>query len=293
MADTKAWVGWGLLHETLFDIGGTPLSIFTILAAIIIVVCAYATSWVLRRALLRALARRGIEDGVGVRGSLRALHYLLLLIGVGVALNTAGIKLSALFAAGAALAVGIGFGLQNFVQNLAAGVTLMAERSIRPGDILEVEGNMVQVKEMRLRSTVAVTRDGEWMILPNALLVQSKITNLTMRKDQNYRLRVQVGVTYSSELAQVRDVLQKVGESMPWRLENSAVAVLLRDFGSSSVDYEVAVWTEQPWEAKVLRSDLREAIWAAFKKYDIVIAFPQMDVHFDPPVTAGFSRRAI
>ena len=292
MEAMKHWSTWGFLDDRLFDIGGTPVTLFTLLASASVIAIAIATSWLVRRALQRGLASRGFEDSLGVRGSLRGLHYLLLLIGFGIALNTAGIKLSALFTAGAALAVGIGFGLQNVVKNMAAGVALMVERSVRPGDILEVEGTIVQVKVMRLRSTVATTRDSEWVILPNSALVESKITNLTMAQDRTYRLRVPVGVTYGSDLALVRRVLQEVGDSMPWRIPKLPAVVFLEDFGNSSVDYELAVWSAQPWESRVLRSEMREAIWPAFKKHDITIAFPQVDVHFDPPVAAGLSRHA-
>jgi small-conductance mechanosensitive channel len=286
------WHSWEILHQKLFNIGETPVSLFTLAAAVSIIAAAYATSRLTRRALQRGLKRRGVESSAGVKGSLQALHYSILIIGIGVALSTAGIQLSALFAAGAGLAVGIGFGLQNFVQNVAAGVTLIVERSVRAGDILEVEGTIVQVKEMRLRSTVATTRDSEWVILPNASLVQARITNLTMRKDENYRLRVAVGVSYGSDLALVRRVLKQVGESMPWRIADSPVVVFLEEFGSSSVNYELAVWCTEPWEARVLRSELREAVWAAFKENHITIAFPQVDVHFDPAVTDAIGRRA-
>jgi potassium efflux system protein len=282
---------WWFLHDKLFSVGETPVSLSTLTVTIAVIALAFATSWLLRRALQRGLARRGMENSVGLRASLQALHYFLLLTGFGIALSTAGIKLSALFAAGAGLAVGIGLGLQNSVQNLAAGVVLIVERSVRPGDILEVDGTIVQVKEMRLRSTVAVTRDSEWVILPNTSLVQAKITNLTMRNDHRFRLRVTVGVTYGSDLVVVRRVLRAVGESMPWRVPDLPVAVFLEDFGSSSVDYLLTVWCDQPWEARVLRSELREAIWTAFKENGITIAFPQVDVHFDPPVTTGLSRR--
>ena len=288
----KDWFTLGALHGKLFEIGGTPVTLFTLFASATVIAISYAASWLIRRALHRGLARGGFEGSLGVRASLRALHYAVLLIGLGIALSTAGIKLSALFTAGAALAVGIGFGLQNFVQNVAAGVALMLERSVRPGDILEVEGTIVQVKEMRLRSTVAITRDNEWVILPNSLLVQSQITNLTMGRDRTYRLRVVVGVTYASDLKLVRRVLQQVGDSMPWRIPDKPAVVFLNAFGNSSVDYELAVWTAKPWESRVLRSEMREAIWDAFKQHEIVIAFPQVDVHFDPPVTASLGRFA-
>jgi small-conductance mechanosensitive channel len=199
------------------------------------------------------------------------------------ALQTAGVRLGALFAAGAVFAVGLGFAMQNLAQNFVSGVILLLERSIKPGDILEVEGQVVRVRETGIRSTLVRTRDEEEMIVPNATLVQATVKNYTLR-DALYRLRVVVGVTYGADLALVRKTLEKVGDRLEWSVQGHPCQILLLEFGNSSVDFEVAVWTEDPWLARVNGSRLREAIWWAFKEQGITIAFPQVDVHFDPPV---------
>jgi small-conductance mechanosensitive channel len=191
--------------------------------------------------------------------------------------------MNALFAAGAVFAVAIGFAMQNVVQNFVSGVILLTERSIKPGDILEVEGIVVKVVDMGIRTTVVRTWREEELIVPNSILSQSIVKNFTLR-DQQYRLGAVVGVTYGSDMRKVLQVLQDTAEAMPWRLPEPAPRVLLQDFGSSSVDFGVYLCVDNPWLQRVYLSDLRQGIWFAFKDAGITIAFPQLDVHFDPPI---------
>ena len=107
--------------------------------------------------------------------------------------------------------------------------------------------------------------------------------NYTLR-DSFYRLRCNVGVVYSSDIALVRKTLEEVAASMTWRAPDKQPVILLSEFGSSSVDWEVSVWIDDPWSLRRRKSDLHEAIWWELKQAEVVIAFPQLDVHFDPPV---------
>lgn len=274
----------GVLSMTLTTIGDTPLTIATLITMLLVMVATFVTSWLLRVALKRALERRGVElEQGGMTAVGRLMHYVIVLIGVGVALQTAGIKLGALFAAGAVFAVGIGFAMQNIAQNFVSGVILLVERTIKPGDVVEVQDTLVRVVEMGIRSTLVRSRDEEDIIVPNSALVQSTVKNYTLT-DQLFRLRVGVGVTYDSDMALVRRTLGGVAEKLQWREREREPVVLMTDFGSSSVDFELSVWIRDAWRREALRSQAREAIWWAFKEQGIVIAFPQVDVHFDAPV---------
>jgi len=168
-------------------------------------------------------------------------------------------------------------------QNLVAGFTLLVERTIRAGDVLEVDGRMVLVERMGIRATVARTRNEEQIIIPNANLVQNTVKNLTM-SDRNYLLRATVGVVYGADMRQVRAVLEEVVQSLAWRDTEQKHRILMSEFGDSSVNFDVLVPMTDPWLARQRTSDLNEAIWWALKDADITIAFPQLDVHFDPPV---------
>jgi small-conductance mechanosensitive channel len=278
-----------VLRFPLFEVSGTEISVATVLLVGVIVIVAWWMSHVLQRAVLRTFRSRGVTDVGTTQVTTRLLHYAIMAIGLMVALDTIGIPIGALFAAGAIFAIGLGFAMQNIAQNFVSGVILLVERAIRPGDVVEVEGRVVRVLRMGIRTTVARTRDDEELIIPNAALVQSAVKNFTL-EDPVYRLRVQVGVHYRSDMKAVRAALLRAADTLLWRLPERDPVVLLRDFGDSSVDWEVSVWCDDAWGGPRMQSELREAVWWALEEDDIEISYPQMDVHFDPPVEEGFSR---
>jgi small-conductance mechanosensitive channel len=168
-------------------------------------------------------------------------------------------------------------------------VILLVERSIKAGDILEVDGIVVKVIDMGIRTTVVRTWRDEELIMPNSILSQSVVKNYTFR-DEQFRLGVMVGVTYESDMKEVMRVLADTAGAMPWRLPEPEPRVLLLEFGSSSVDFGVYVTVDKPWQQRLYRSEMRQAIWFAFKDAGITIAFPQLDVHFDPPIVDSMER---
>ena len=280
-----------ILDWRLFELGGTPVTVVTVLTALVLVLVSYGMSQVVQRVLGRTMQRRQVADIGTVHVAQRLLHYTIMLVGIGIALDTIGVELAALFAAGAIFAVGLGFAMQNIAQNFVSGVILLVERSIKPGDMLEVEGTVVRVVQMGIRATLARTRDEEDLIIPNGVLVQSTVKNYTLR-DSIFRLRAQVGVVYGSDMALVSRTLKTVADSQPWRRAEKDPLVLLTGFGDSSVNFEVSVWIDDPWSARPYLSRLHDAIWWALKEQGIVIAFPQLDVHFDPPVSDAVARVA-
>jgi small-conductance mechanosensitive channel len=271
------------LSVELFRISGTPVNVATLITFFAVLMTAWFMSILLRRAILKGFRRRGVSDAGHLGVTTRLIHYTIMAMGLGVAIHMMGINLSALFAAGAVFAVALGFAMQNITQNFASGVILLVERAIKPGDILEVEGRKVKVVDMGIRTTIARTLNEEDIIIPNAVLAQGTVINHTLR-DQLYRLRVMVGVVYSSDMKLVREVLEKVAREQEWRYQDRKPIVLMKEFGSSSVDWEVSVWVDDPWTMQGGLSKLHEAIWWGLKDAGITIAFPQVDVHFDPPV---------
>ncbi len=267
-----------LLHKRLFTLGAAPVTLSTILVAVAIVAGAYVSSTLAQRAILRGFAKRKIDPAGGVAITLRLVHYGLLSIAVTVALQTSGVDLSALIATGAVFAVGIGLALQDVARNFISGAILILDRTIRLKDVVEVQGRVVVVEKMGLRSTIVRTRDDERLIVPNTLLVQGIVKNLTLT-DSTFRLRVTVGVAYASDLDCVRRVLGRVGNEAAFRNRDRDPVVMLTSFGASSIEYELSVWSDEPWKAPLHQSDLREAIEREFRREGIVIAFPQIDVH--------------
>lgn len=272
-----------LLDRTLFEISGTPISIATLVVFVVILVATMIASAILQRIVSRAMKFRGIDQPGSIGVTRRLLHYVTMVIGTCIGLQTIGIDLSALFAAGAIFAIGLGFAMRNMAENFVSGVILLAERTIKPGDVLEIDDEIVRVVRMGIRATIVRSRDDEEVIVPNMFLVQSNVTNYTLR-DSFYRLRTVVGVTYDSDMKQVREVLTKAATDLDWRIQDRNPVILMTQFGSSSVDWDVSVWVDDPWLTMRGRSDLNEAIWWALQGAGITIAFPQLDVHLDTPV---------
>lgn len=271
------------LSEELFKIGTTAVSVTTLIVAALIIMASYLMSGAVRAAINRFLARGGVAPSGQLGAIERLVHYAIVMMGIVVALRTTGIRLDTLFAAGAVFAVGFGFAMQNIAQNFVSGVILLFERSIKPGDVIEVGGQIVKVKQMAIRATIVRTLDEEDVIVPNASLVQSNVKNFTL-EDNIYRVRVTVGLSYDSDIRQVRRVLEECARSMDYREPGYEPRVLLTGFGQNALEYEASVWMRDPWNHRIASSKLREAIWLAFKEEKLSIAFPQVDVHFDPPV---------
>ena len=286
------WQDVGSRIESLFgasfSIGGSAVTVADLLVVLGILFTTWLFSRVLRNGLERFMRRRDIGDEGTVAVTLRVTHYAIMAIGLMTALSQVNINLSGLFAAGAIFAVGIGFALQNLSENFVSGVILMFERSIKPGDIVEVDGYVVRVLKLGMRTTLARNREDEEILVPNSHLVAATVKNFTLH-DTVLRIRADVGVEYASDMAQVMEVLQTMADSQPWRLQSRDPIVMMKGFGASSVDFEVSVWTDDPWLAPRLRSKLLQGIWFALAEADITIAFPQLDVHLDAPVSEALA----
>ncbi len=258
--------------------GGTPVSVATVILLAIVLLVTWWASILTERGFRAAMLRRGVRDEGSIKAVGRLVHYVVLVAGFAVAFDTAGFSLSALFAAGAVFAVGIGLAFQNLAQNFVSGIFLLLEQSITPGDVLEVEGRVVKVIEMRMRTTVARTRDEEDLIIPNSTLVQNTVKNFSL-KDSVYRIRIKVGVSYDADMAQVRALLERVGADVDWRVRERTPQVELWELADSAVIWSLSVWSEDPWRSSQHRAQLNELIFGAFQEAGVRFPFPQLDVH--------------
>jgi len=275
------------LNVKLVEIGGRTLTLATLITAVAVVAASYAISLLVQRGIVRAMG----PDSGSVHVATRLSHYVIVISGFSIALQTAGIDLRALFAAGALFAVGIGFAMQNVAQNFVSGVILLVEHSIRPGDVLDIDGKQVRVVDMGIRSTRVRSRDDEVLIVPNATLVQSTVRSYTLL-DSLCRVRVTVGVSYDSDMRKVRATLENAARAVTVRSDAKEPLVLLDSFGDSSVNWEVSIWIEDPWNLRPYGSVVREAIWNALKDSHIGIPYPQVDLHLDEPVLKALGARA-
>lgn len=271
------------------EIGGASLSVAALLTALGIILVGFLVAAKVASAIRGA--RRPVPDPQAnptLRWRTimsRVVGYTLRGLAVVVALQVAGVDLASVLAASAVVAVGVGIAMQKVAENFVSGIVLLAERSIRQGDIIEFEGHIAKVEQVGIRATIARTIDDEEIIVPNGILTQSPVKNLTLT-EVVHRLRVRIGVAYGTDLDRAVEVLRQAAEGLEWRDQTRNPVVLLVDFGSSSVDFEASVWTRDVWGLRRGQSDLRRALWRALRAASITIPFPQVDVHFDAPIRA-------
>jgi small-conductance mechanosensitive channel len=280
-----------VLSTPLLETGDSIVTIGTALLVLAIVVVTFIASRLVRKGVEKALRNRLTVDEQAIIVYSRLISLVIIIIGLAWALHATGLDLTAFFAAGGITAVAIGFATQELIANFVSGFVLRLEGAIKLGDVLDVEGRMVKIEKMMMRAVVARDLDEQDIVIPNSVLAGTSVTNYTLR-DQKYRLRAPVGVAYGSDMGRVREVLEEVAREIPWRSSAFPPVVLMRQFGSSSVDFEVSVWMDDPWRRQRYRSKLNEAIWRALADAGITIAFPQVDVHFDPAVTDALGRPA-
>ena len=266
-------------YAALFDVGSIEAMALRVLGAAAILLAGFWISRGLQRFVVRRL--QGSDTGASevIASYRRFVRIVVMVITIGLALHTLGIDLTHVFTAGGLLAVAAAFAMKNVSENLIAGWILRVEQVIKRGDVLRVQdGEIVKVKRIGTRATIVRTKTEAELIIPNAELVQNEVYNHT-HGDALYRLGTRIGVAYSSDLEQVRSVLEQACSRLDWRSGHKEPQVLLAGFGDSSVNYWVHVWIEDPWAEDRLRSKLNEAIWRALIDAGIVIAFPQLGVH--------------
>lgn len=268
------------LQIDLFEISGTRITVMTAFTAVFILVLTFFVSRVIRKVVRRTFELRGATDLRTVGTVTSLTHYVVLFIGFGIALQTIGLNLSALFAAGAVFAVAIGFAMQTVTQSFVAGVILLGERTIRPGDVLIIDGTMARVHRLGIRATVVETLDGEYVLVPNDSLVREKIKNLTYEHTE-LRVNVTVGVSFDSDVPRTLEVLEAAAARVQGSRSTRPYVVFVEEIGESRIIFRVAAWTDDPWSRPRFASALRAEVWVALRDAGITVAYPQLDVHFD------------
>ncbi|WP_024509918.1 mechanosensitive ion channel domain-containing protein [Bradyrhizobium sp. ARR65] len=261
-----------------FHIGNTPVTFGALLASIIVFGLGYAAARLFQGWLdVQVLQPAGISGGV--RHSIRTgVGYVGILIAALAAVSYAGFNLSSLAIVAGAFSIGIGFGLQNLVNNFVSGLILLAERPIRVGDLVVVGGEEGYVRKISVRSTEIETFDRAHVLIPNASFVSDKVKNWTLRNSVR-RVAISIGTAYACNPRQVREVLLKVARSNPDVLHTPEPVVDLREFGASSLNFILYVFIDDIGKTVRVRTDLSMAIFDAFAEAGIEIPFTQTDVN--------------
>jgi small-conductance mechanosensitive channel len=269
---------WFALLSADIQIGAVSVSFTAILTGVVVfLLVSTGTRWVTSVVDKKLLKPTGLDTGE--RDSIMTLvNYAGVVTGILIALAIVGVGLSRLAIVAGALSVGIGFGLQSIVNNFVSGLILLFERPIKMGDWVVVPSGQGYVKHIGARATEIQTFDRASILVPNSELVSSAVQNW-FYKGRRGRLRVAVGVSYGSDPEQVRDILLDCAKKHPSISSYPAASVRWTDFGESSLDFELRAFVKNIDDSYEVRSDLRFAIFKAFKDADVEIPFPQRDLH--------------
>jgi small-conductance mechanosensitive channel len=264
-------------NQPLPGISLTLVQIFLLVALLLAVfwISARTKSFLFNRFLVNSGLDRSLQYAIS-----QIISNIVLVVGVFIVLDNAGIHLGTLTVFAGAVGVGIGFGLQNVASNFISGLVILAERPITIGDRVEVAGVAGQVQQIRARSTVILTNDNITMIVPNTKFIDSPVTNWTYG-DPRVRFRIPIGVAYGSDLEKVRNALLEVAREDSHVLPQPEPTVFLETFGGSSINLELVVWSkEMSYRPRRFRSDLNFAIAQKLREAGIEIPGPQRDLHF-------------
>ena len=265
----------------LFSVGEASVTIGQVaFASMTIVLALTLAGWVIRTLSQRMLARG--RDANQVQLTKKVLWFVVIVFLFFTALSMLNVPLGAFAFITGAIALGVGFGAQNIINNFISGWILMGERPIRIGDLLEVNGTLGRVEDIRTRSTRIIRVDGVRIVIPNSHLLENMLVNWNLG-DEDIRIFVTVGVAYGSPVRRVAELLEQAVTEQEDVLKDPAPRILFQDFGNSALIFEAYFWTQlKPGgDLRRLRSEIRFRIDDLFRENDIVIAYPQQDVHLD------------
>jgi potassium-dependent mechanosensitive channel len=292
VAFAQAESGWWLdswqtvqrwLTRPFLAIGATGITAAGLLKAGVVVAVALGISRVLRGGLSRVSARLpNLDQGTAYTLG-RVLHYVILVIAFLGGLAVLGVDLTQIAIVAGALSVGVGFGLQNVVNNFVSGLILLFERTIKVGDYIELASGITgEVRDINIRSTIVTTNDNVDIVVPNSELVSTSVTNWTLREAVR-RVRIPFGVAYGSDKEHVRAAALEAAAAIPHTLlaDDRDPQVWLVGFGDSSLNFELIVWLTAAAVKRPARiaADYNWALETALRKHGIEIPFPQRDIH--------------
>lgn len=267
-------------QQQLFQFGdNAPLTVGGLVMVILVFILGLTLSaWFSRMIGKRLIKTSMVPDNATILQKLTFIFFAILTALVTLAMLN--VPITALTFISGALAVGIGFGAQNIINNFISGWILMSERPVRIGDFIEIEESRGMVEKIGNRSTRVRRIDGVHIMVPNSLLLERSVINWTL-VDRNIRTSVTVGVAYGSPVREVEKLIYQALEENKNVLKDPAPAVVFAEFGDNALIFEILFWlvVSGEKELRVVRSDLRFRIDELFREHDITIAFPQRDLH--------------
>jgi small-conductance mechanosensitive channel len=270
------------LEKMSFTLGGTEFTALGALKGVVLAIVFLQAAVILSRfATNRINAMGDVSPSVQALLS-KTIKVVLFTVAILLAMSSVGIDLTSLAIFSSALGVGIGFGLQTIISNYVAGVILLMDRSIKPGDTIEVGGVFGVVRGVFGRYVSVLTRDGKEYLIPNEQFVTNEVINWTY-SDTNIRLKIPVGISYGSDVAKAMHLMEESVKGLRRILNSPKPQAMLIGFGDSSVNLELRAWIADANQGVTnIKSEVLTLIWNLFHEHGIEFPFPQRDVLIKP-----------
>lgn len=265
------------LEFELIRIGDYSLKVYSLAFIFFIFLFTKIILWLIKKTMFRKHKSDKTDLG-NTYAIFQIIKYIVWVIAFGLLLETTGIKVTVLIAGSAALLVGVGLGLQQTFNDIISGIILLSERSIKVGDVLEIDNDIVRIQEIGLRTSKGINRDEISIIIPNSLITTNKVINWSHQARET-RFKINVGVAYGSDVDLVMKILKESTLEHPDMFNESLIDIRFLDFGNSSLDFQILFFSENIFRIEKVKSDIRKIINRKFIENNISIPFPQMDVH--------------
>lgn len=248
--------------------------------SIVVIVVVFFLTYLFLKLFRRIVFRTLNEDTkLKFRGILTFFNYLIYLIVILITLDNVGVKVSAIFAASAAFLVGIGLALQTLIQDVFSGISILADKTVHVGDVIQIDGQVGRVENIMLRTTRAVTRDNKVLIIPNHKFLTSILYNWTENGTLTKEI-IKFGVAYNTDVKLLKEAVIEIAKSHPMILKTPEPFLLFDDYGDSALMFQLFFSMNKSFEANIVKSDLRFKIFERLKALNIEIPFPQRVVTF-------------
>ncbi len=268
VALVESTINLGTLSFTLGDLIGGLLTLYVFIVL----------AWIVKEIMNQyGPARLNAEPGL-VESAATLTSYALITLGIVIALAVLGVNFASLAIIAGGLSVGIGIGLQDLVANFVSGLVLLFEQSLRPGDVVEVDGQLSQVQSVSLRATTVRTQRNEELIIPNVNFTTEQVKNMT-KTERMVRIVIPFGVSYNSDPLQVQELAVQTALQHALVLSQPPPVLVFDNYGDSSLDFKLAVAVNQPQLSVRIKSDIYYMLWQTFEENDITIPYPQRDLN--------------
>jgi len=267
-----------ILDFVVFHVGKNEIRVSAFLLVLLIFIVTRFLLWIIRISIFRKRKFRKI-DLSNSYSLYQIIKYLLWVTAITFMLEALGISITVLLAGSAALLVGVGLGLQQTFNDFISGLILLVEGTTKVGDVLQIDGDVVIIQKIGLRTSKGLNRDDIVVIIPNSLITNNKVINWS-HQSKKTRFKIDVGVAYGSDVDLVTRILGESALDHPDISDKQSIEVRMTDFGNSSLDFQVLFYSDNVFRIEKIKSDIRKIINRRFIENKITIPFQQVDIHY-------------